>query len=284
MKHEYESNIWSEKEALRFYKKVIGNNGVAEADFICLAARKKYMSEEERKKSNLGDTCMMGKTILKEYNEAKFLSVLHRLDAQLDWFSDLRGTLIPRSCFAFYMNINHTLVPKAVANLKKELADYDLEIACAVAKGGKTDQASANFKNVENRLKKSFQNPLNQIDRWTDIDMDIEKKISGNDIVECLRNMESGVDVSTAVVIIETRGGYHVLVNKKTVSAINSEISKMVPRNEMKDHVITIPRLVGTLKALCAEKNVEAKEITENQNRMVPVPGTNQGGFKVRIL
>ena len=294
MTQTYESNIWSEDEALRFYNGIVGERPAeeSETDFICLAARKKYMTDGQRAECSLGDTCMMGKTILKEHDEAKFLSVLHRLDAQLDWFTDLRGNMIPRSCFAFYMNINHTLVPKAVADFKKELAEYDMEIACALANHGKSGPATVKMKNVENRLKKAFQNPSNQTDGWIDIDMDIEK--TGGDEGTKIRALVAGLEqadldgnaiecLMRGIRVIETRGGYHVLVGRTALKSVNSTLAKSLPASKIKDHVLTADRIARELEAHYTQHGVAVKEIGINQNRMVPVPGTMQGGFEVRL-
>lgn len=59
------TNIWSDSEVIKFYENVIcfdkNKRELQACDFFCVAARKKYMTEEQRNSINLGDTCRMQK-------------------------------------------------------------------------------------------------------------------------------------------------------------------------------------------------------------------------------
>ena len=64
----------------------------------------------------------------------------------------------------------------------------------------------------------------------------------------------------------------------------NSRLSEsgLYTKKEMKDHVLTPERVLTEIRMLLAD--VDSKEIVINPNKMVPIPGTLQGGFKVRML
>lgn len=276
----YESNIWSEDEALRFYDTVLKDLKPDEADFFCVAARKKYMVPAYAAECRLGDTCMMGKTILKEHDGKRFLSKLHQLDASLDWFLSLNDTPLPRSCMCIYMNINHTSVPKAVLDFKKELAEYDFEFSSAALRGSSDLQASRKLAGIHNRMLKAFQDPKNRVDEWTDIDMDVGKTVSPHDLMRAVRDLENA---AWTLPVVETQGGYHVLVSKTEISKTNKALSAMYSGTEMKSHALSVERILNALRAYCGTAGVKVKEITVNQNRMVPLPGTMQNGFEVRM-
>lgn len=280
MTYTYESHIWSEEEALKFYNTVLRQLKPDEADFFCVAARKKYMPPASAAACRLGDTCMMGKTVLKKHNGRKFLSKLHQLDASLDWFLPLDDTPLPRSCMCIYMNLNHTSVPKAVLDFKKELAEYDFEFSMATLRNTSDAQAVGKLAGIHNRLLKAFQDPKNRVDEWTDIDMDIAKTVDA----AALRQVVYGLEKSRFLLpVIETQGGYHVLISRSEISAVNKALAFLYSGNEMKRHALTVERILNALRAHCQACGTEVKEISINQNRMVPLPGTMQNGFPVRM-
>lgn len=283
---EYKSHIWSEEEALRFYNTVLGPMLPDESDFFCVAARKKYMTDEEKKTIKMGDTCMMGKTVIKEYSERVFLSKLHQIDSSLDWFVDLEGNYLPRTCMCFYINVNRTSVPKAVLDFKKELAEYDFEFSMASLKKTSDLQATRKLAGIHNRILKAFQDPRNCDDKWMDVDMDMDKSVGPVEITGFLRGLEKldgNRSALNEIPVVETQGGYHVLISRDKLRLANREISKMYDGTDIKKHVLTMQRFVDVLRTFCAEKGVEVKEISINQNKMVPLPGTLQNGFRVRM-
>lgn len=291
------TNIWSEEETLRFYDGVLAGCGPNETDFLCIAARKKYMTGEQKASIRTGNTCMMGKTILKEHDRAKFLSVLHRLDAQMDWFTDLDGRYIPRSCMVFYMNVNHTDVLKAVKEFKKLIVDWDYDLAAAVTQ----NNIGTQMKTIQNNLLKSFQDPKNQTKGWTDIDCDIPdvpltmvcefkrrlKKLfwqTDQDTVSRVPSfVPSGLEPLEVVI---THGGFHVLVRQSSISEHNRLAAAAVEQKILIPTVIMSPeRLVGEIGSLLFTNGFEgAKEIKVNRNAAVPLPGTIQGGFEVHMI
>ena len=132
------SLIYDESQVRNFYREVIAKvpAGPFDADFFCVAARKKYMSEAEREATRLGDTCMMEKTICREIDENIFIHKLQKVDACLDHLYSHNGAVIPRSCMVFYMNVNHTSMINALKDFKMDVATMEAELYDVFLKNG----------------------------------------------------------------------------------------------------------------------------------------------------
>lgn len=282
---EYRSSIWSDEEALKFYRRVLVDLSPDESDFFCIAARKKYMSPEQRAATKMGDTCMMAKTILKSHDESKFINKIHQVDAGLDWYTARNGSRLERSCMVFYMNVNHTSVPKAVKDFKHELAEYDYEFSMASLKSN-SESASRKLAGIHNRILKAFQDPKNQVANATDFDLDVDKHtISPYTIENAIKGIESidGMPAIDNFNIIETQGGYHVLIARSALSNANKAMSEIYNNTEIKKHIVTNERVVSILTKVCHVYGDCVNEISVNQNGMVPLPGTLQNGFEVKM-
>ena len=282
----YDSLIWSEEELIKFYDTFFSEADPFHTDFFCIAARRKYMTEEERRTINLGDTCMMFKTVLKEYNVKKFLSKIHQADASASYFTDRDDNFLPRSCIVFYMNLNRTNVLKAVKDFKDLINawDYDLATAALFNNSNKKENLGRQLKTIQNNLLKSFQDPKNTEGNWLDIDCDIK----GLDEETLIAYKKSLVDLlgGTDVYIIHTHGGCHVIISKELISNYNKHMAEVFSRKEMKEIVLTPAKLLSHVREMIVDKFSEAdvSEIKFNQNLAVPIPGTLQGGFPVKMI
>ena len=67
----------------RFYEEVYEDLKLNEIHFISLAARNKYLTEEERSIYRLGNTQMLNKTIVRTYNFQKFISKVQQIFIQI---------------------------------------------------------------------------------------------------------------------------------------------------------------------------------------------------------
>jgi len=289
-----ESLIWSETELKRFYDLFFEDREMTDTDFFCLASRKKYLTEEEKAEIKMGDTVMLCKTILKDYNWPKFLSKIRQADAMAEFVLDSNDNYIPKKCFVMYMNINHTNVTRAIKEFKETMAGWDADTLTLLEFGNTEKRANLcrQYKSASEGLLKAFQNPKNGNDEWIDIDCDIEGDESfREDIAKMLmshfknkfyKEFLTG-DINPRVIsIIITHGGLHFIMNKHIMGSFNEEMSKLYSKKEIKDHVLSPDRLLNEIRELLA--NVDSKEIIINPNKMVPIPGTVQGGFKVRML
>ena len=288
-----ESLIWSENELKKFYNFFYAEREITDTDFFCLASRRKYLTEEEKANIKMGDTVMLCKTVLKDYNWPKFLSKIRQADAMSEFVLDSNDNYIPKKCCVMYMNINHTSVIKAIKEFKETMAGWDSDTLTLLEFGNieKRLNLCRQYKSASEGLLKAFQNPKNGNDKWIDIDCDIEGDEScreklGKEILNYFNNLFDDTHRETLALhrpkVIITHGGIHFLISKDIISKYNSFISLSHNKKEMKNFVLTPESIIKKVKEILA--NVESKEIIINPNKMVPIPGTVQGGFKVRML
>lgn len=278
------SLIWNKEQLTNFYNIIYPETDPFYTEFFCLAARKKYMTEEQKRAINLGDTCMMFKTILKEHNEKKFLSKVYQADASADYFTDHDGLIIPKSCIVFYINVNRTNVLKAMKEFKGLINEWEYDLASMIQfnNHNKRINIGNQLKTVQNNLLKSFQDPKSVEGDWLDIDCDIGTSFKAqhykDDVMEYIG--------SSDVYVVSTHGGCHILVSKQAISNYNKYMSTVYSRSEMKDHVITFDKLVSFVREMVSKdfSDEAIKEIKLNQNQSIPLPGTLQGGFPVSFV
>ena len=286
MQQQYESLIWNEEEILKFYNIFFSEPNPFKTDFFCLAARKKYMTEEEKKNTNLGDTCMMFKTILKDYDSKKFMSKVKQADASASFFTDRDGNYIPRHCITFYMNLNGTNILKATKEFKDllNLWDYDLATTVLFNNTEKNKNLGKQLKTIQNNLLKSFQDPKNTEGKWVDIDCDLGE--ISKELVQKYKEKLVDFFGATDVYVIHTHGGCHIVFSKGMVSAYNKNIAEVCAPKEVRNFVMTPDKILSFVREMILEDFSEevVKEVKFNQNLAVPLPGTLQGGFPVSII
>lgn len=295
------TNIWSDSEILKFYENVIcfdkNERELQACDFFCVAARKKYMTAEQRETINLGDTCMMQKTLIKDYDSVDFLNKLKQIDATLDYLLDRDNKYIPRSCMAIYTNINHVDMFKSMRQFRYLLADRSYELSSLMKDYNESKKrnlinqiksANNQIKSVQNYLLKTFQDPKNGIKNWFDIDCDIDEeadyleRTTQIDRLSTLKKLlEKTLNTTIPPYVIKTRGGCHVLVNNKSIREHNSNLAKTYAGKELGEKAMSAPKILDIVSNFF--KDAKTKEIKINQNAGVPTPGTIQGEFKVRM-
>ena len=285
MKLEYESLIWSEEQLAKFYEIFCSEPSPYHTDFFCLAARKKYMTEAQKREINLGDTCMMFKTILKDYDVKKFISKVKQADAAASFFTDRDGNYIPRSCYTFYMNVNKTNVLKAVKDFKDQMNiwDYDLATTVLFNNTTKKENIGKQIKTVQNSLLKSFQDPKNVEGPWLDIDCDIGEV--SEEFVKEFKKAAVGFFGGTDVYILRTHGGVHFIFSKELISSYNKHVAEVCSKEEMRTHIMTLEKILSFINEMVSLflPGRDVKEIKFNANMAVPLAGTLQGGFPVSI-
>lgn len=294
------SLIYDLNQVKEFYDKVINTPREAfDADFFCIAARKKYMTQEDRERTRLGDTCMMKKTALKKADSSIFLNKIREVDAGLDWLTSLNGEYIPRSCMVFYMNINHTNMAKGLQNFKSDLVGLDTELSSVIFKHAKLEDIGYKVKDLSNMAMKAYQDPKNVTHKtWIDLDLDVTDwgELSKERVFDTIRAYESDhlsekekalaeAQLNTAkTYIIRTHGGYHILISTEWLKKANSVKSLCASSDKKltKKDFLALDTLKETLEVEIS-KYCKFKEFTINQNMMVPIPGTLQGGFEVKL-
>lgn len=227
-----------------------------EVYFVSLSARNKYLSLEERKLYSLGQTEMFGREIAQ--NKDKLSNyIIKKLEATLKYKKTRNGLPIPDKSLVCYMNVNPSSMLRAYFQFQHEM---NRQISEAVMAMKRNKQPNYSFINVQNReLMNCIQkSPSRKV--FLDIDCDTKDKRVADFIFQELSSV-------VKFYIIETRGGYHYLVS---IDSIPEKFNIM--------------KIINDAIVLNKVHNNDDSEIMINGNAMVPVPGTMQSDFLVKIV
>ncbi len=258
--------IYNEKQINRIYN-ILPDLKEDEVYFISLSARKKYLNKRQREKFQLRRTEMFERKIIRYKNYNHFLKKLKRFEVPMDSYKTNNNYSIPPQTLICYININPSSIINALSNFQKDITDKTYEIL----KNGKN-------KNTLNYLKKSDVNILNFIQKskstrnFLDFDLDIPKNKRSliNHTKESIYNNILKKLKFRNYFIIDTKGGYHILIRKEK-NIFNKEFNPKTIVDNMNEE----------LNKIYDNNDYEFKR---NNNDMIPLPGTLQGKYKVKII
>lgn len=217
--------------------------------FCSLSARQKYLDDKEREYYGLGRTEMFSREIARS-KHGLYLT-LAKMKKSLLYRKTNLGLDIPKKCLVTYININPSSSIKAFMNFNKDMSKNMLNIFMAERNNKIANYES--FIRIPTKLMNCIQKAQSR-KYFIDIDCDAEDITIVNNIIKSLINNK------VIFHIIETKSGYHILIQKNT---LNKEVR---------------------LYELVKETNNKCKEVIFNKNYMIPVPGTLQAGKLVRII
>lgn len=225
-----------------------------EVYFLSLSARNKYLTEEERKTLSLGRTEMFSRVIVRD--KLSFDKAIRQLTANWSARRTKNNMLVPQKCLVCYININPVSTIDATNRFFSEFSKANNELMTSLI-----HKKQSNFDWFRFADRK-YQNCLQQsTSRKVLIDFDIDTKDFS--VVYSLTNIlqQRGV----FYFIVKTHGGYHVLVERKSL-------------NETKSG----KELFATFELL--KKQHSNTEIMINKNGMIPLPGSYQAGTEVSLI
>jgi len=225
-----------------------------EAIFISLSARAKYLSSKEKTHYALGRNEMFhrkwftGEEVAAEKVEQYLenVSVDHQSLSLRD-FADKKGNHIPLHALSTYININPSDLRKATFQLQQEIQGMMLKELSGQEVDYTTIQSLLNTQVQKSRSRRL----------WTDIDMDFPVSPPRNDVIDQVLSL---LPVSDTL-ILKTHSGYHLVVRNTA----------------LKEYKINLGEVIKDLNSIYPA----ATEIKINENAMVPLPGTLQGGTYV---
>lgn len=216
-----------DEEIVKEFLELLPEETEDEVYYLSLFARKKYCPEL---------IWSNDKTQLKRLTSKKrdIIKKIKQLEIEYGLY-DLNGRIVPQESLVIYINPNPRSQIKAARVLMKKLTD----IICDNAKGFNVHQEALSA--LQKSKSKGY---------FIDFDIDVKDKSTFdiNTIFSCV-NKE-------AVTMVETRGGYHCLLE---VAKISGEHKK------------------SFYQKLSKFSDVEG-------DCFIPIPGTIQGGFEVKIL
>jgi hypothetical protein len=227
----------------------------AEVFFISLSARKKYLTDEERMTYNVNRAEMFARNIIREKSYEKFHKIMSRMETNIAGYTTKSGLSYPQSAVVTYININPSSMIKAHSQYQNKINQYSLEMTLAILNGKNCDPIMKKFSKLDVELMNCIQRCRGQ-KKFVDVDFDIDKEKEFyvlEDYIKFLK--ENGITYH----VVETKGGYHVLMERKTVNCnFHAKVSEL-------------DRLVEN-------------EVIINKSETIPCPGTLHGNFLVKFV
>lgn len=221
-----------------------------EVYFVSLSARNKYLTERERDFYGLGRTEMFARTLVRRGDWGK---AIRKLEGELATRLTKTGQLIPERALVVYVNINPSDALAAHFKYINEVNRQLEEVTKATVRDKSPNYTPFTF--AEKTLLNCFQVCTGQ---RTYLDLDIDTKEE-----RYLSKVRSVLDSkNVSYFVVETHGGFHVLVKRETLNKSNVRLDLLV-------------------KELARESG---KEIMFNKNAMIPMPGTKQAGHLVKLV
>jgi len=235
-----------EEELRKFCDKVLPKLRPTESLCLYLAARRKYLKEEEKDNYVMSGTDMIKRIIIRDSSFDSVKNGILQLSIPKGTYKTKGGQVIPDHAFVVYMTINPSCGKMATIEMIHKLTDmlanndeyYKID---GIAK-------TVIHKNISRKLYLDFDIDV--------ADVDERKEIIGK-VCNELGNSEYHV--------VMTRGGAHVLLLKST---LDPNIKNTFYKNIQE---------IG--KVLREDEEISNKSIT-----MTPIPGCSQGGKMPYIM
>jgi hypothetical protein len=268
MDNQYYSIVYDEEELKYFYTNILPRLTETEVYFVSLSARNKYLSEEEREELQLGRTEMFNKTIVRKDEWGRFIRSIRKFECNKRGYTTKNNSYIPEKSIVCYININPSDTIKALGEFKKVLNEYEIEIASIAFNKRQTTNIAQRLNKLDNSLMTAYQQSTGE-KTWIDIDCDVNKKYKPHEDEELKEYMEyKGLK---DYYWIDTRSGYHLLLKRKELTFNPQDLTKEIYKGYY-SYMNSINEIYGST------------EVIVNKNAMIPLPGTFQGGYPVRVL
>lgn len=204
---------------------------------LFLSARKKYCPD-------IVNTGCFKRVIVKYKNNEKnsvrkLFNVLKQYEIPLNYYFDKNNNSIPQESLVAYASLNPRNAIHATQELSKDILDKAFS------------HDTHFFSTIDQKFKNNLQkHPIKQ---FVGIDLDTKDETIYNQLVNDL------LSIINIFSIIETKGGYHIIIDKNNINNINGQIIYKKLKEKYKD----IDQISNDLFS--------------------PIPGTLQGGFQVKF-
>jgi hypothetical protein len=273
VENQYYHIVEDENEMKWFFDHIISKPEPWESYMICLSARSKKLTPDEREMYQLGRGEMMRTEIIRSkggnWNFNIYKQGSYKYNCNKNAMLTKTGLPYPEKCLVCYAYVNPSDELKCVSDTFEFYNKIQQELIESYRKDSKDgiEDHLTKFPKVFEHLRSCHATNLSRR-IWRDIDIDLidelkEDKEKRKEIEENLEFEFTEKFGKSNFVIIETSGGYHCLIR---VSSINSN-----------------------LKTFCEKLNLigiffEEIKLTEAGSQFVPLPGTLQYGNLVKII
>jgi hypothetical protein len=249
----FDKMLIANKKTLQFYIDYLLPELIqSEVYFLSLSARNKYLTEEERKYYGLGRTEMFSRVIVRSKQD--FDKAIRQLEANHSARLTKTEQIIPEKCLVVYINVNPVSTVKAAGNFVQEFLQVQNELTISLQ-----NQKQSNFDWFRYADRK-YMNCLQQATSrkiWIDFDIDSHDYSIVRELIDSIDDV---VHLS-----IETKSGYHLLVNQNDLNNKNAGKYLFNMYNDLRKLHVDI-------------------EIMQNKNAMIPLPGSFHGEKEVKIV
>jgi hypothetical protein len=269
--------IHDEQELKRFHSEIMPELKEFEVFFLSLSCRKKYLTKEEREKYHITRAEMFDRKLIRTNDYSRLARSVHKYEVAEGGYMTKNNLPVPQHCMTIYLNINPSNSLKALKEFNGKIVDWQYEIT-----SGNKEAFSKKFNKLDVELMNCYQRNRGT-KHWIDIDFDVPKEFNAPGILSEELKF-SGVKFFW----INTKSGYHLLVDRNSIKYDPrrickrgiSELSKYFFEKVKKDGSL-YPIDIKEYDIIAGDKNYE---IIINKNEMIPLPGTLQGGYPVRVL
>ena len=288
-KKEHYKFLGSEEELKWFYRHCVFEPKPNEVFCFALAARNKKLTEAERQEYKLGRAEMLNTNIVslrqdEKLTYRKWREGVLRFEVNKKAITTKSGLSYPDKATVVYYYFHTSDEVKVLAEGAKYISDINQELINAAVKGSqegvnmslkKLKYAMVNVERMHARCPGTK--------KFVDFDMDIEPayidKFKYNVI---LNNLADRLDEYFGIknyFIIDTSGGFHILVKKEAIKGspikFTSDVCKDVEL-EVSNYDKVINESGYTVPVI--------KEFNINKNNLIPLPGTFQYGRLVKVI
>lgn len=289
MNNEYYKFVADEQELEWFFNHAIVKPELDESYLMCLSARNKKLDEEERKLYNLGRSEMMREEIIAPRSKSKlwnfniFKSSIYRYECRKEGIVTKNGLPYPDKCLVVYFYPNPSKESLVITDSVKLAITMMSEMINASAKKSwnGVEDGLDKLGTISKHIKSSHAANLSR-KLYVQFDFDI---IKDNDIA--FRRKEAYNIIHADAInhfdkgnffIIETAGGFHVLVKKESYGKSMEKANKKKKENNLN-------YMPDFLSDVVDNYSYTFEEAIKCNQEFIPLPGTYQySSFIVRVL
>jgi hypothetical protein len=249
--------IHSVNELQQFFTQVVPLLAEHEVFFVSLACRQKWMKNLGVPAGQKKSSEMFERKTIKTYSWNSFYRTIRKYEANEGAYTFDNGVDMPIEGMGVYWNINPSNMIRAVSEFSQKMVRSLAEVSLGQG-------SSMTYLNNLDRELMSCVHRAQGTKHYLDIDIDMvsgtKGTLTGDTAV--LKILEELTLRGVKFFLIDTRSGYHILMKKETMT-FNYQ---------------------AWLKSILDNNRVIFDDLMVNGNRMVPLPGTLQGGHPVRII
>lgn len=262
--------VWDGEQVRRFAEVVLKDMSGDQVRLVMLLARRKYMTIEERELGRAGgknENMHLPRKVVRHIDGARFLQTLRSYEVPVGTYTFPMGKLdgveteprpIPQTSLALYITLQPRSAVRAWIKLQEELSD---SLRAVLDDSTIAEETKAKFSRMDSIFKGELhRNKSPSGVEYVDLDVDTKDADNIFRLKDALINLNIRQHIKFAV---ETRGGYHVVFDKKDVQQQLSDLHKFGRST------------VGPDKKHWMSVHCDG---------MIPIPGTIQGGFQVHFV